>query len=477
MGALFSVPGWEVETGARLASLFFSSLVFFALLGIGKQCGFSPLAVASGLFILAIAPVLISLSISILSEPTYIGLIYGGFWLFWIQYKELRLGIAALLGLTFGFAFVTRTEGILYLAIIPFLQGIHTLFVEKHARSFKPYIAWSLIYVLCFSAIAAPQIWRVSHKMGKIALNGRQAWVAVLDAPGDKPYREKLSGLDYSPGEINIVYLRTHPEEWPETKPQNLFGRFKQSISNFHSFYQRDIGILLGPLCFLAFGLGLLALYQSGRRFETFLVIAFIGANLIGPLLLAPKYWFKHSWIIAPVMCVVAGLGVVYASRILMECHKKSQPVHYLALGSFLVAIIFAWAVPLKSALKPPDYNEEYSLMELREPLRILQEIAENEGGRVPMVLAERSYINFFLGTPRLEFPYTDYQGLLKYCELNNVEFLYLVHRRLRKWETPFFEEFTNNNTQVSNNFSLLYSGVDAYGEKVELYRIVNYEP
>ena len=474
MGALMSLPGWEVETGARLASLFFSSLVFFVLIGIGRQCGSSPLEVASGLFILAFTPVLIALSISILSEPTYIGLIYVGWWLFWIQYKELKLEKAALLGLTFGFAFITRTEGILYLAMIPLLQGIYTFFFDEKARSLKKYIAWSLIYVLCFAAIAAPQIWRVSHKMGSFALNGRQAWIAVLDAPSDKSFREKLSGLDYSPGEVNISYLRTHPEEWPSTGKQDLLGRIKASILNFHTLYNRDLSILVGHFSLMAFGVGLLAVYQSGRRFETFLVLAIIGVNLIGPLLLSPKYIFRHIWIIAPIICLVAGVGVVYASRIIVECHKKFLRWQYLALGSFLCAMILAWVVPLKTTLKPSDFKAEYSLRELQEPIRILKEIGEKELGRPPRVIAERDFIVFLLGAPRIPLPYTDYQGLVRYCELNNVEFLYLVHRRVRQEGYPFFQAFTNN--QALKNFSLVYSGVDAYGEKVELYRIVHYE-
>ena len=89
-------------------------------------------------------------------------------------------------------------------------------------------------------------------------------------------------------------------------------------------------------------------------------------------------------------------------------------------------------------------------------------------------MLGERDYIAYFLGAPRIPMPYTDYQGLVRYCEINKVEFLYLVHRRLRNWGHPFLQEFTHD--RVLKNFTLLYSGVDAYGEKVELYRVVNYE-
>jgi len=37
VSAIFSLPGWSVETGARLCSIFFSIVVFISLAGIGKR--------------------------------------------------------------------------------------------------------------------------------------------------------------------------------------------------------------------------------------------------------------------------------------------------------------------------------------------------------------------------------------------------------------------------------------------------------
>ena len=104
LGAFFSLPGWGIEIGARLTSLFFSCLVFLALLGIGKHIA-RTWEVAFGLLLLSFSPILISHSFAVLSEPAYLGLIYLSWWLFWGQYKDPGVGKAALLGITFGFAF------------------------------------------------------------------------------------------------------------------------------------------------------------------------------------------------------------------------------------------------------------------------------------------------------------------------------------------------------------------------------------
>ncbi|NIV31480.1 MAG: hypothetical protein GWN58_18915 [Anaerolineae bacterium] len=73
----------------------------------------------------------------------------------------------------------------------------------------------------------------------------------------------------------------------------------------------------------------------------------------------------------------------------------------------------------------------------------------------------------YFAEGRHLYLPYTDYEGLVKYCDLNYVDFLYLKHRRVERY--PFFEAFIQGSSPP--DFALLYRGVDAYGEGLGLYR------
>jgi hypothetical protein len=376
-------------------------------------------------------------------------------------------------GFTFGFAFLTRTEGILYFLFIRFLQGMCTYWFERNIRSLKPLISWSLIYILCFGAIAVPQIWHVSEKMGTFAINGRQAWMAILNNPDGKSYGEKIKGLDFSPAKTNIEYLRVHPEELPSNANLNLRAHVSTVLDNFNVLYQNTLGILLGPLCLIAFAFGLLSLYQSGYAFEAFLILVFIGVSLVGPFM--HNVDMRHVLIIAPIMFLVAGIGVVYASEAFAGKYEKKYIVQYSFLAFFLFAMIAVWVMPLRNTFRQTHYNRDYSLATLKEPLRILKNIAENELGRAPNVLAQRSYIAYFLGGTRLDLPYTDYQGLVKYCELNEVEFFYFSHRQIREGKYPFLVAFTSGSALA--DFALLHTGLDDYGEKVELYRFRNGKP
>ena len=125
--AIFSSPGWSAEFGARLCSLMFSLLLFFAVLGISSNIADKPAALVS-LVILSLSPSLIPLSISVLSEPSYIAVVYAGMWLFLAQYKMPEYWKSALLGMIFAAVFLNRVEGILFIFVIPFLQGLHYFF-------------------------------------------------------------------------------------------------------------------------------------------------------------------------------------------------------------------------------------------------------------------------------------------------------------------------------------------------------------
>ena len=463
-GALFSLPGWSVETGARFTSLFFSSVLFLAVLGIGKQIA-KPLESTLGLLILCFSPVLISLSFGVLTEPSYVGTVYLGFWLFWTQYRNPRLWKAGLMGVIFGLAFLNRVEGILYLAIIPLLQGA-CIFWEGRKSSFKHIVGWNLIFFTLFSLMAIPQIWRVSHKMGILAINGRQVWTLVLNAPDGKSKQEKIFGLDFSPSQINIAYIKSHPEVLDQFESKaSPIDYIKTVTKEFDRLYRKQLGILVGPFGLIFFGFGILSLYQSKRRFEIFLILAFISLNMVGPLL--HNVAMRHIIVIAPIIFLTEGLGIVYLNRILLQGYQHYFLTKHVLAFIFLFGLIGAWSLPILKTFRPPDHNTEYGPAELRGPIAIVKKMEENELQRTPVIASQRGYLAHSVEGKQVYLPYTDYQGLVKYCDLNNVDILYLKHRRVKKY--PFSQAFLQDATNI--DFVLLYTGLDPYGEKVELYR------
>jgi len=470
-GAICSLPGWSVETGARLCSLLFSALLFVALFGIAKQTTDRSISILA-LFLLSINPFLLSLSFSILTEPSYIATVYLGFWCFLSQYKKPTIWKGILLGIVFAFSFLNRTEGIIFLFVIPFMQGLYLFISKDDTYSIRQFIIWVTSYGICFLLLAIPQIYHVSDKMNTFAINGRQAWQLLDHNLTDRPHEERIFGLNFSPNHVNIKYARmNYPEvrnQIPRTKT-NYKKVVKRCLNNFKFFYQRLIIKLIGIPGLLLFFFGIFAYFKNNRSHELIIFMLFIAFNLILPLIHQDYINPRHIGIILPIVILFMAIGTSYLSRALITS-KKSFFTAKRVLIIILIMMIAESHSQIVRAIKPPYYNSEYSLVELKEPIKIINEITENELQRTPVVISERIYLAYFTNAEPHFFPYGDYKTLIRFCDLKRVDFLYLKHNRVKKY--PFFSAFLQKEHPAE--FRLLYKGIDAKGKVVELYRRKN---
>jgi len=465
--ALIGLLGLPLEITAGVCSLLFSGLLFLSVWGIGRKIG-NKMDVLYGLLILCFTPILISLSYSILSESCYIAIIYFGLWIYLNQYKNPKYISAMLLGIIFGLAFLDRTEGIAYLVIIPILQISYLIYEKFRSCGIKNCLGWIFVYIISFSLIIAPQVWRVSDQMGRFSINGRQVWSLVIKKPDGKSHWEKIYGLDYSPTELNINYLQKHTELLDKFSEDIHINRYVRNfMDQFKLLYQERLGILIGPIGLMYFGFGLFALYNAGRRYELFLVIAFISFNLIAPLMY--HAYLRLFAVIVPMFLIVEGVGIGYLGQKIYEsCNQKNYKKYIFPL-CFLLLAISAWAFVLRDeTLDPPKSYWTYSPKDFQEPIKIIKDIERNELHRAPRIVAQWFYISYYAGGEGIRLPYTSYEKLVKYCELHNADFLYLHYGTGSSH--PFIGSFVQK--RGTEDFVLIYRGKDSYGGKdIELYR------
>lgn len=466
--ALLSLPGWSIETGARLASLLPVCLLFFALIGIGRRFA-GPAAIIAGLVLLAFNPELISLSFAILTEPLYTATVYIGLWLLWLQLEKPSLWGAALVGLVFALAFLNRLEGLLFLAFAPAVLGVACW------RKFAPYdwkrvLQWSIVFGVCFSALAGLQVWRVSEKMGTFALNGRQAWHYLLQSTeAGAIYVEKIYGLHYSPNQINMSYVKDNFADFAnDSTEMGVAVRIKEYAFtvavNLYDLYDRQLGILFGFPTLILFALGLLSLYESGRRPELLFLVAFIGLGLLAPLL--HTVISRHIMVVAPMILLVAGIGAVHVAEIILGRTGGRHSARNWLIAAIVLVVIAGWGMQLRRTLNPPSHNREHDPAALQEPIKILRQAA-SELGRPPRLSARAGYLAYFADAQGLALPYADYDAFVKYCDLNEVDFVYLQHHRVGQF--PLFERFRE--ADFEDHFQLVYRGADTAGETFELFR------
>jgi 4-amino-4-deoxy-L-arabinose transferase-like glycosyltransferase len=471
IGALCSLPGWSEETGARLGSLIFSLILFIAFVGFNRQFTDNR-SLIFGLIFLCLNPVLIYLSISILTEPSYISLVFVGICLFLTQYKNPSVFKGILLGFIFGLAFLNRTEGILYLLILPFMQGLHAILDSTKQYKFKNFCNWTVAFSLTFLAMAVPQIWNVSHKMGKIAINGRQAWMTILSSSVGKSYEEKIYGLDYSKKQINLRYLQGHPKALNELsnreKSTKYFQYIKRITKNILYFFQEKVPILIGPFGILFFGLGVLSILNSGQNFEIIFILIFLFTCLIGPLM--HNVVVRHIAIITPIMLLIQGVGVSYLYNQLKQQFENYNHAKYLILVVLFIHFIAGTVIPLAKKIEDREYiNSEYSISILKEPVRIINELKSNKLSKPVTIVARKTYLAYYADANYFHAPYTTYNKFVKYCQLNDVDFIFLQHKLLKKY--PFLNSFTEG--KIADDFRLIHAETDLKGNKIELYRVI----
>jgi hypothetical protein len=461
--SLFSLlPGSDI-TAARLCSLAFAVLLFAALWGIGRRlAGAGPVLV--GLLLLSISPLLSQLSIGVLAEPTYIGIVYAGLWLFWTQFRSPTVFKAAMLGAVFALAFLTRVEGLLFLGFIPLLQAGALAAQGALRTGLRTWATWTAAFVTLFVLVAAPQVLRVSSQMGEFALNGRQVWSAVVSLQDDRSIEEKLRSLDYSPTEINLFYLQSNPEARRDlgsgVEPARYLSRAMLSLDGI---VHERVGRMIGPLAFALFVFGVLALFRRGRRFEVGVILAFLGAALVGPLVQDPLL-DRHLAVAVPVVLLLAGVGAVELARQLTADPRS----RHLVAAAVVAAVLGSWLVPLRQALRPPHDNWEYSPARIAGPVEVIRQQHRSADGHRPRVAIRRAYVAHFADAQPVILPFTDLDGLVAYLDAQMADFLYLEHKHVS--EHPFLADFQDD--VPPERFELLYRASDeVWGDRVELYR------
>ena len=467
-GALFSLPGWSVEVGARLCSLVFSVGLAVAIVGIGQRFA-SAAAIGLGLVIMAFNTSIIPLSISVLTEPIFIAMVYFGLWLFWRQYENPAKTQGLLLGALFGMSFLARTEGVIFLVAVPFLQLVHFGFFRRSNYTFKPLLVWALCFVAAFAAISLPQIWRVSDMMGRFAINGRQVWEVILNQPDGKSYEAKIYGLDYSPQQLNLEYIQSHLETLPRFESSISVLQFaKTVVRNFNDLYQRQLGLLIGPLGLIFFAFGILGLFAQRRYYEIFLVLAFIGITLIAPLV--HDVDLRHIAVIGPLMMLIEGVGILYVSSLIFSFTRKDEDRERVWLRKGLPPalaglLLICSAHPLLQTFRPPRANYEYSPDAFKEPLAMVKREFLLDRERIPRIAVRKAFFTYMAGAQRFFIPFADYQGLIKYCRLNDIDYLLLEDNLVKNY--PFFASFKGD----LREFECLFRGVDDSGNSIRLYR------
>lgn len=463
--SIFSWAGGSVELGTRICSLFFSTVLFIAVVYICKLLRLEFITLCVCVLFLTLSPVLTSLSYATLTEPSYIATCYIALAYFLYQSSRPTSGTAILSGFLFGLCFLNRTEGFIFIAVIPFLQLIH-FFLGKANYGKGQFLRWILIYTLVFSVTILPQIVRVSSVLDQPALNGRQVWTVLLKSDIGKSYNEIILGLKYNESQVNLLYAFSHPEV---TKNLNAELDVKNYIiiikNNIYSFLTVRIDQLTGKPIFLFAILGLIVLWTRGRRSEAAMFATFIGACLVPAFI--HNVVIRHIAIIAPLLLILAAIGVEMLAMQLAETLKPRQNIHKLI--TIFIAIFLSWSI---LHTKGGANNNEYEPEIAKAIASIIIKDANMLGIDSPTIASRKSYIPYFAGEKQILLPYTDLKGLSEYLRLNKANYMLVDEKLLKNF--PWQKELKQSGKFVG--WKLIYTEKNYVrgGRTLHVYRKIN---
>lgn len=468
----------EAEFGARFASFLASTFTFFLMIVLGYTLGLSTISVAAGLLFFTVNPYFIELSYSVLSEPTYVAIIILGTVVFLRALNKLTLSSAALTGAIFGLSFLCRTEGILYLAALPgiilLFYGIRRLSNAQFAynHSFKTTVKWGAVFILSFSVLAAPQIAKVSYQMGYPLINGRQIWMKVLTNEDGLSYNEKIYGLHYDAGKINLVHLQENPGDLNASAGGRLKLTAKNVIRNYNRLMSERIPMLIGTVAIGLLTLGLYSIFaHSSSILSACIITMLMLVALVGPLL--HNVQMRHLAPLAPGIFLLMGLGSTFLTNVLTKNHLSGagKYLRIVVLVGICGLLLMQFALPLRKMYWHQEtYNNDY------EPAKIDAIVSQYIGPRYlnaarPVIASRKGYLPLAANADWKSLPYTDYMGLVEYCRLNDIDLIFINHRQLRKF--PFLEKLQNLDSKVEHNkFNLVFETIDSMGDKLSLYEV-----
>jgi len=439
--AISSLVTGDLESGGRLVSLLASLATGYCIyLMASRISGRWAGLIAASLF--AVNPAFVRWSYSVLTEPLYVALVVAGATVLQANIAQLSGRTAILLGVIFGLSFLTRFEGILFVAFVPILLFGAQFVARSDVKRTELYKA-ATIYVVTFVILSTPQVIRVSDYMNTFSLNGRTTWSILLNSPDVRNNAEKIYGLDYDEGITNLHYLQSHPELQSSLVSDTGYGEMLSAYTrtvlvNLEELHHEVISPLIGMPVLIFAAAGLFLLMTSRRMTDAIFLSTFLAIGLAAPLLhnVAPR----HVAVLGPFLFVLAATGIRETVRRAMDSMPRTTAAMPATAALVMLLSFSPYLLDLSRLLLRPDRtNPEYdepAVMAVADEFRDLDPIA---GGDRPLVVARKGYFGYFADAKTILMPFTDLQGLARFMEINQANYVFVETRLVDNY--PFMDE------------------------------------
>jgi len=495
--------GFDAIWAGRLLSLILGALLPLPLYWLTREMSGRRVAGLFASLLLAFHPLLIIYASRVWSETTYSFLLWCGLWCAWAALRRGKWIAAALAGLCFGAAYLTRQEGVIYFAVFLVLliaawawkreQGGQNCFLPPRDAVTLQQI---VIASVAFALLAAPYVLWLSGQAGRWMWETKSVpnFVTAQRMAAGMSYTEAAYGLT-SAGEPAGPFLfrdelLRHP---PGDGDLPLSIRLRGALSGLRD----EAGLLLvnigSPLAMVLALFGLLAghwdverLRQRGLALLFLAALLFLLPTMAKPLAVLAllgvswRAWDRYSLarigflfaFLLPTATVVSLVPRVYTRYL-------TPMTGYVALwgGSGLAAgyrwIREAWSgrprwasvaslLLMLLAMAIVVHSIQGGLLALRPPRMVLdmdqrragEWLAAYDPSPGKRIMSVHSQLPFYAGGVHVPMPYAEPGLVQRYAEAQGVDYVVISPRKLRS--RPPLEPWTRGEA-IPEEWQLVY--------------------
>ena len=312
---VLSFPLGNVEVAARVLAVCFGLLTVAVLYLIAERLYGRTAAVLVSLAA-ALHPALIAMSVAVYSEGPFLALILLAAYFSLLALEPARRWAAPLSGAAFGFAYLTRPEGFLYVAAF----ACALVLIGAMERRFRLMLGRAALLVAAFAVVGAPYVAFLAQQTGQIRLEGKGS---INFAIGQR----MNTGMSYARAAYEVdsalnehgIHLKRHDQILSELELTSgnvltyILQGAKRNVRELYRLVLTEKAIGSPALPMLAV-LGLFAAPWSRQRLSREIVLLAFGGTVLVTLLMVRRYDFRDFYPLLGLLLVWSAAGMEVAS-------------------------------------------------------------------------------------------------------------------------------------------------------------------
>lgn len=465
---IFSIFNGYESAGAMI-SLILGSLLVVPVYLLARKFYGTPAAYISS-FLIIFDRTLVNFSAEILSETTYLFLLFMGIYLGWIALDKKRLSLYAGASLFLTLSYLTRPEGVVALAILLIWTLVSVKFF--HRLPWKKAGAASLMMVMIFAVISLPYLLFIHGELGHWTLSGKLYRLRAYGLRGSQQDWQTLTDRDKRVF-AEAVY-DPHSEvaqEIEERGEMSLVTNIKRGRIKKH--LKDAVNIILSMASPWMILLAIMGFFRKGwdetrLKKELYLLSFFSFTPFLYSLLFVPNA--RHLIPVLPIIAVWTGKGIEELSSWFSES-MSNFGFHLSLEREKKIMVLFMLIVLLHSILSIFGAGRE-------RPRAAAKEVGfwmKDNLPAKPVIMSTNSQVSYYAGSGVPVFsPYAkDLSETIDYARYHKVQYI-VVDEESTSRLTPQLIFLLDESKVPQDKLKFVYKYDNAsWHNKILIYRLL----